>query len=155
MGTDARAVRPGRATNLPVRRERSAGGVTLVRFGTEDYVALIVLRGGAVLALPKGHIEPGETAEEASRREVHEETGLRTRTVAPLGWIEYWFVAPDARVRKRVDFFLLRYVSGAPRPQDSEVDGVRLVARDSAARQLTYPGERTVIRRAEQLWTGE
>ena len=24
-----------------------------------------------------------------------------------------------------------------------------------AARRLTYPGERTVIRRAEQLWVGE
>ena len=147
--------RPDRASALPVRRERSAGGVTLIRIGRTDHVALIVLRGGAVLALPKGHVEPGETAEEAARREVLEETGLRTRTIAPLGWIEYWFVAPDARVRKRVDFFLLRYLAGAPRHHDAEVDGVCLVPRDDAARRLTYPGERSVIRRAEPLWVGE
>ena len=55
--------------------ERSAGGVLVVRHGPQLLTALIELRRGQVLALPKGHIEPGETPETAALRETREETG--------------------------------------------------------------------------------
>jgi 8-oxo-dGTP pyrophosphatase MutT (NUDIX family) len=34
-------------------------------------------------SLPKGHVEPGETREEAAIREVQEETGISGRILAP------------------------------------------------------------------------
>ena len=59
--------------------------------GRELCVAVIVLRGGTVLALPKGRIEGEETFLEAANREMMEEIGyaaqrlryLRPVTVAP------------------------------------------------------------------------
>ncbi|MBU0500573.1 MAG: ADP compounds hydrolase NudE [Gammaproteobacteria bacterium] len=36
------------------------------------------------LAFPKGHIEPGETAEQAADREIQEETGYGARIIEPL-----------------------------------------------------------------------
>ena len=64
-------------------------------------------RGRLLWSLPKGHVEEGETAEDAAVREVEEETGIRGRVIAPLGTIDYWFVAEDRRIHKTVHHYLL------------------------------------------------
>ena len=130
--------------------ERSAGGVLVLRIGPDLMTALIRPRGGEVLALPKGHIEPGETAEQAAFRETREETGLAGSLLAPLEEISYmfWSRRQEARVAKRVTFFLLAYRAGSPAHHDAEVDGVRLMPIERAVAELTYPGERRVMERA-------
>ncbi len=130
--------------------ERSAGGVLVVRQGPQLLAALIELRGGQVLALPKGHIEPGETAEQAALRETREETGMRGALLARLEEIQYmfWSRSMDARVSKRVAFFLLAYRAGSVGHHDGEVDGVTLVPVERAPAVLTYPGERRVMEAA-------
>ncbi len=45
-------------------------------------------RGRVVWSLPKGHVEEGETYEQAAVREVFEETGIEAEMVAPLGSVE-------------------------------------------------------------------
>src|SRR6185312_12975567 len=60
------------------REERSAGGV-VVR-GEQALVIVPARRaadGSRVLGLPKGHIDPGETEQQAATREVREETGVQ------------------------------------------------------------------------------
>jgi 8-oxo-dGTP pyrophosphatase MutT (NUDIX family) len=130
-----------------VLNERSAGGVLLVPVGSALLVALISLRGGDVLALPKGHIEPGEQPEQTAVRETREETGITGALLAPLEEISYfyWSRAHRARVAKRVAFYLLAYRAGSPSHHDAEVEGVRLVPVDKATKALTYPGERRVM----------
>jgi 8-oxo-dGTP pyrophosphatase MutT (NUDIX family) len=130
--------------------ERSAGGVLLVPIGSALLVALISLRGGEVLALPKGHIEAGETPEAAASRETREETGISGTLLAPLEEISYfyWSRAQGARVAKRVSFFLFLYRAGSPARHDHEVDEVRLLPVATAAEALSYPGERRVMERA-------
>ena len=64
--------------------ERWAGCGVLVPVGSTLLVALISLRGGDVLALPKGHIERGEAPEDAAVRETREETGIAGTLLAPL-----------------------------------------------------------------------
>jgi 8-oxo-dGTP pyrophosphatase MutT (NUDIX family) len=122
----------------------------LVPVGSLVLVALIALRGGSVLALPKGHIEPGETPEDAALRETREETGISGILLAPLEEISYayWSRAQGARIAKRVAFYLFAYRAGSPARHDAEVDAVRLVPIDAAAGVLTYPGERRVMERA-------
>lgn len=130
--------------------ERSAGGVMVMRLGQQLMAALIRVRGGGALALPKGHIERGETDEQAALRETREETGLRGAPLAELGEIAYvfWSRSHEARVSKRVAFFLLAYRAGSIAHHDGEVDGVVLVPLGAAADALTYPGERRVMQRA-------
>src|SRR3954466_4043668 len=96
----------------PLRRvdETSAGGLVLDRRGPEAQGALIGRldrRGRLLWSLPKGHVEAGETPEMTAVREVEEETGIAGRVIAPLGEIDFWFVAGGRRIHKTVHHFLL------------------------------------------------
>lgn len=139
-----------------VINEHSAGGVVLVPVGRQTFVALIAVQDNRVLALPKGHLEDGESSVDTAIREVWEETGMRTRHLAALGEISYWFYSrrQRARIAKRVEFFLLEYRSGSPAKYNDEVDGVRLVPLHHAAGMVSYPGEREVLQRAETYLLG-
>jgi 8-oxo-dGTP diphosphatase len=66
-----------RATNLPRVRERKRAAAVIVRDGRVLMVHERSHRSGREWwTLPGGGIEPGETSEQAVRREVLEETGL-------------------------------------------------------------------------------
>jgi len=115
-------------------------------------VAVIRPQGKQVWALPKGHLNPGETAEQAALREVLEETGLVTRTEHALGDIRYVYQWQGRRVFKQVTFFLLRYVSGDINQIDPEmrieIDEARWIPLDDAPRALAYKGERDMAAQA-------
>ena len=90
--------------------ETSAGGLVLDRGADIPLAALIGRRdrrGRLLWSLPKGHIEAGESTEDAAVREVEEETGIRGRLLAPLGTIDFWFVADGRRIHKTVHHFLM------------------------------------------------
>jgi 8-oxo-dGTP pyrophosphatase MutT (NUDIX family) len=129
--------------------EFSAGGV-VVRDGQ---VAVVVpvrrdSRGNRVLALPKGHLDGEETAEQAAAREVREEAGVTAELVDKLGDIEYHYERRGRRVFKRVSFFLFDYRSGDVADHDHEIEDARWLPLTQAARQLSYAGEREMVRRA-------
>lgn len=46
-------------------------------------------RDPRVWIFPKGHVEPGETAEQTALREVQEEAGVIGRVVAPLAALDF------------------------------------------------------------------
>lgn len=52
---------------------RSAGGIVLGDNGT---IAMVFSKNSQSWLLPKGHVDPGESDEDAARREIAEETGL-------------------------------------------------------------------------------
>ncbi len=56
-----------------MRKTRSAGGVVT----NEEGKVLVVSQRGTSWSLPKGHIDPGENALAAARREIYEESGIR------------------------------------------------------------------------------
>jgi 8-oxo-dGTP pyrophosphatase MutT (NUDIX family) len=146
-------LRPSRATSTepaPAEpTEFSAGGVVV----RGDRVAVIVpvrrdARGKRVLALPKGHLDPNETAEQAAAREVREETGVRARLLDKLGDVEYEYERRGRRVHKRVAFFRFAYRSGDLADHDDEIEDARWMRLPDAAEALSYAGERDMVRRA-------
>jgi 8-oxo-dGTP pyrophosphatase MutT (NUDIX family) len=144
MSTDANAKR-----RPPRNREFSAGGV-VVR-GDETIVIVPVRRaadGRSVVALPKGHVDPGETPIEAAAREVREEAGVDAEPVEKLGDVRYWYQRDGQRIAKQVAFFLCEYRSGDPADHDTEVEVARWMPLAQAARELSYKGEREMVERA-------
>ena len=133
----------------PLLREFSAGGLVVRRMRGRPYIAAVRVKDGTVLALPKGHIEPGESGAETALREVREETGLKSRLVEKLDDIRYWYTRDGARVLKVVSFFLLAYRSGSLRDyQREEVDGAEWIPLEDAPQRLAYRGEKQMARAA-------
>jgi 8-oxo-dGTP pyrophosphatase MutT (NUDIX family) len=134
--------------------ETSAGGLVVDRTQPTAVAALIGRydrRGRLRWSLPKGHLEPGETAEQAAVREVAEETGILGRVVAPLGVIDFSFVAEDRRIHKTVHHFLLLAESGELSDADGEVAEVEWVPLDEIDGRLTFSDERQLVDTARRL----
>jgi 8-oxo-dGTP pyrophosphatase MutT (NUDIX family) len=127
------------------RNEHSSGGAVISTKGGVAYVAMIATRGKTRWGLPKGAVSEGETSEQAALREVLEETGLEAEILKPLDTIEYFFRAGDTLIRKRVDFYLMRYVSGELTPQLSEVDDVEWVELSEAVGRASFDSERKLL----------
>ena len=104
--------------------------------------------GRRVVGLPKGHLDAGETPEQAARREVAEETGVQAELVEELGDVTYTYERRSRRVHKVVRFYLFEYRSGDVADHDHEIEEARWVPIREAIGQLSYPGEREMARRA-------
>src|SRR4051812_41513229 len=119
-----------------------AGGIVRVGFAamlTHNGLMLVGRRkgghGAGLLAFPGGHIEYGETFEEAVKREVHEETGLRARLVwwgasinndhvipREAGWASSYYY-PDDGVHNVCLWFKARLLPSSPtEPRQCEPD---------------------------------
>ncbi|HZJ27519.1 MAG TPA: NUDIX hydrolase [Acidimicrobiia bacterium] len=124
-----------RAAGGVVRRERagSAEIVVVHRPRYDDWT------------LPKGKLDTGESFEDAARREVEEETGLRCALGRELAPVEY----TDHRERpKLVRYWMMRVVgatAGESVPND-EVDELRWCTVEAAERLLTYEHDRALVR---------
>jgi len=151
-------------------REISSGGVVLREISGTWHVALIEpqkettataktprKRVKAMLALPKGLVDPGETAPVTALREVQEETGVVAELIAKLADIKYVYVRTwrdGERVFKIVSFYLLRYRSGeiddVTPEMRIEVKRALWVPLADASQHLMYSNERKVLRLAEE-----
>ena len=140
-------------------QEFSAGGVVVRSSGADTAsfeLAVITPRGRAsVTALPKGHIDGGESALDAAAREVREETGLSTVLIEKLGDVRYVYRFRGKTISKVVSFFLFRHSSGeidqiAPEMR-VEIDRAHWIPLNDAGKKLSYPGEREMVGKALEI----
>ena len=136
--------------------EVSAGGLVIDTTGT---MGLLIGRydhkdasGKRVLwSLPKGHIEEGETPEQAAIREVAEETGITSSITKSVGVIDFWFMAGGKRIHKTVHHFMFTEVGGTLLAQESEVDEVSWFPLAEIVDRLAYPDEKKLIAKSAEL----
>ena len=145
---------PKKRPRLTRVEETSAGGLVVrVIDGQADaaLIGRIDRRKRLVWSMPKGHLEAGETAEQAAEREVAEETGILAHVVAPLGVIDFWFVAEGRRIHKTVHHFVLKATGGELSDEDVEVEEVDWVPLQELPTRLGYADERRLLSRIPEL----
>ena len=80
-----------------------------------------------------------------------EETGISGHILAPLGTIDFWFMADETRIHKTVHHFLMQADGGSLSDDDAEVAEVAWVPLDEVPARLRYADERTLIARVREI----
>jgi 8-oxo-dGTP pyrophosphatase MutT (NUDIX family) len=128
---------------------RQAGSIVFRLDSKEPQVLLVTARRNPRnWIFPKGHIEKGETPEEAALRETREEAGVVGDLIAPAGILEYGFLGAKARV----EYFLVQFRREAGPPEDGRQ---RTWCRmEDALERLNYKNSRKLLRKAWKMLTG-
>ena len=129
-----------------------AAGAVLID-PTVNELLLLHQRSDDRWCIPKGHVEPGESALEAARREVTEETGLdEFSLLEELGPATHRYFDPkrDRSVVKTSIYFLGVASKEDPLHLEAGFDEARWVAPSSALGLLRYENEREIVRTLER-----
>jgi len=131
-----------------MKKTHSAGGVVTNHEGE----VLVVSQHGTSWSLPKGHIDPGEDALVAAKREIYEESGIRDlEFIRELGSYERHKIGVDGgddpSELKVITMFLFRTSQKSLRPVDPENPEAKWVERAEVARLLTHEKDKEFFRR--------
>ena len=122
-------------------------GAVVVRFdgsGTPLFLVVTAKDNPTHWIFPKGHMEKGESPEDAAVREVLEETGIEAKPWAYLETNRFSFNEDTIQV----EFYLLRYCRS---PGGGEGRTVRWCTYDEALALLSFEDTKTVLRKALAL----
>jgi len=144
---------------VKTKHYRAAGGVVLDARGKVLLIQRDVVRGGASIhevRLPKGHVDPGETDEQAAMRETCEESGYCClEVVADLGELRVEYDFKGKHYVRDEHYFLMRLTSQEWRGPDVDPGSEEALfsvkwAKDlaEAERLLTYDSEKSFANRA-------
>jgi len=128
---------------LIMRETTSAGGVVVNQHGQ----VLVVSQRGTSWSLPKGHVEEGETKNQAARREIYEESGVRELSfVKELGTIQRFRLGRDGKEDqsefKTISIFHFTTTQLELQPIDEANPEARWVDKDRVAELLTHPKDK-------------
>ena len=124
-------------------KTHSAGGVVTNSEGK----VLVVSQHGSSWSLPKGHIDPGEDALGAAKREIYEESGIRDlEFIRELGSYERHRIGvdggEDSSEWKVITMFLFRTREKLLKPVDPENPEAKWIERSKVALLLTHEKDR-------------
>ncbi len=104
---------------------------------------------------PKGHIEIGETAQDAAMREVQEESGVVAEVIEKAGDCEYFYYENGQKALKKVTYYLMNFIDQKEASTSFEVMDKIWLPADEVMEKLTYKSTKElwgdVIGRVEEL----
>ena len=129
------------------RTDLSYGIVPLKKF-EGSWRVLLVHHIAGHWSFPKGHPERGESAEEAAKRELEEETGLHVIKLLQKELLEevYTFTHRGEKIYKTVRYFIA-LVDGKEYPQLDELFGCEWYSFDEAEKVLSFENTKKLLRK--------
>lgn len=135
-----------------MRFEKSCG-VVAVRENGEARRYLVIRSVNGQYGFPKGHMESGETEIKTALRELKEETGASAELLPGFRAETEYPVPGDADVRKRVVYFLGRFLPGKICRQESEVLEADFLTYAEAMERMQFANNREILEKAESFLT--
>jgi len=142
---------------MPV--EFSAGAIIFRKEGDKIFYLLLHYPSESkkeYWGLPKGRIEKGENLEEAAKREVYEETGLKD-----IKFIdgfkekeEYFFVREGKKIFKTVKFLLMETKNEEIKISWEHL-GYKWLLYDEAKEQISFKNAKEIIQKADDFISGK
>ncbi len=124
-----------------VVREPTAGGIVfrMDRSG-QDIEILLIQDSKGRWTIPKGHIEPGETAKQTAIREIGEEAGLfHIQVLTWLGKIHFQYRRIDKLVLMTTQIYLVRAMDNAEIPTKEQwMKGIKWFKFNDAINAIEY-----------------
>ena len=127
--------------------EISAGAITFT-VKDDEILYLLIRDFHGNWGFPKGHLEEGESEEEAAVREISEEAGIAIRLDNSFKE-ELRYVMPNGILKISI-YFLGEYENQIPVRQAEEVDEIRLLPYDEAMDLLTFDNMKEVLSKAQE-----
>lgn len=132
------------------RQDLSFGIIPVSRRSDGDYYLLVQHKAGH-WGFPKGHAEPGETAEVSACREFEEETGIHAYERLSVSFTEqYSFIKAGKPFDKTVTYFPAFVCSEAVVCQEKEIKDYAWLTYDDALETLTFVQSKQVLVQAKE-----
>ena len=122
-------------------REPTAGGIVFrLTNDQKDIEILLIQDSKGRWAIPKGHIEPGETANQTAIREIGEESGLfHIQVLMWLGKIQFQYRRIDKLVLMTTQIYLVRALDDAEIPTKEQwMKGIKWFKFNDAIDAIEY-----------------
>jgi len=128
---------------------RAAGGVVYSLDPEGNLRILLISDRYGARTLPKGHLEPGESDEQAAVREIAEETGVVCTLERLLARVRYPIFKKGVWRDKQVAYFLAQAPYTTPTPAaDEGITAAEWALPDEVLHSLAYAQVREVVRQA-------
>lgn len=122
-------------------REPTAGGIVFrITHDQKDIEILLIQDSKGRWTIPKGHIEPGETAKQTAIREIGEESGLfHIQVLTWLGKIQFQYRRVDKLVLMTTQIYLVRALDDAETPTKEQwMKGIKWFKFNDAIDAIEY-----------------
>lgn len=130
-----------KVTIQEVVREPTSGGIVFrLTRDQKDIEILLIQDSKGRWTIPKGHIEPGETAKMTARREIEEETGLKNVSILTwLGKIHFKYRRADKLVLMTTQIYLVQALDTHEMPVGEKwMKGIRWFSFTDALETIEY-----------------
>ncbi len=140
-------------------REPTAGGIVFrMTPDNRDIEILLIQDSKNRWTIPKGHIEPGETAKQTAVREIGEESGLKEVSVLTwLGKIHFKYRRLDKLVLMTTQVYLVQSMNKKEHPtKEKWMNGIRWFSFSEALDAIEYADiEKLMLIAKKKIRSGE
>ena len=129
--------------------ERSCGAVVFHEIGGVVRYLLIKNKRSAHWSFPKGHVEKGESDEQAAKREVKEETGIDIKI------IDGFKAKSEYSIQRKIEKVVYIYAATCDNPktsiQEEEIEDYLWLDFSKAMKNLRFENDKSILHRVNEF----
>ena len=131
--------------------EESAGGIVFDKRDGQIFIIVTQHSQHHGWVFPKGLIDKGEDKKSTALREVEEEAGVEAKIIQELSPTEYFYQFQGTKIKKKVIYFLMEYISGDIGDHDWEMEDAQWIEVDKVDEKLSFKSDKEVFQKAKRL----